>query len=63
MYKRQGEEVTGLSNVDVKKDGKTSWKDRVANDEAFGRVGEKRELFDLIKCRKLNYLGHGVRRT
>lgn len=40
-----------------------SWKDRLTNEEVFGRVIEKRTVLGIIKRRKKNWLGHCKRQT
>ena len=59
IEKRRGEEVTGLRDVEVGKDGRISWKDRITN----GRVGEKTSVLKIIKDTKKNYLRHIMRQT
>lgn len=39
------------------------WTDRVANEEVFGRVGEKSKVFDISKGRREKKMGHCVRQT
>jgi len=40
---------------------KISWKDKVTNEEVLMRVGEKRQLMDMISKRKKNWIGHVLR--
>lgn len=38
-----------------------SWVDGVTNTDALERVGTQRELLTIVKCRKIEYLGHVLR--
>lgn len=38
-----------------------SWTDKVRNEDVLRRAGTERELFNLIKVRKVGYLGHVLR--
>lgn len=38
-----------------------TWTDRITNVEVLRRVNKKRELLNIVKCRKLEYLGHIMR--
>jgi hypothetical protein len=43
--------------------GKTSWTDRVRNEEVLLRVKEKRNILHEISKRKANWIGHIMRRN
>lgn len=40
---------------------RVSWVDRVSNTEVLEKVNAQRELLNIIKCRKIGYLGHVLR--
>jgi len=40
-----------------------SWTDRVINKEVLHRVKEKRNILDIIKRRKANWIGHTLQRN
>jgi hypothetical protein len=41
---------------------KTSWADRVTNDEVLKRVNEERDILHTIKRKKANWIGHILHR-
>jgi hypothetical protein len=42
---------------------KTSWTDRVRNEEVLHRVKEERNVLHTVKRRKANWIGHILRRN
>jgi hypothetical protein len=43
--------------------GKTTWTDRVRNEEMLQRVKEDRNILHIVKIRKANWIGHIWRRS
>ena len=41
---------------------KVRWVDKVRNDEVLRRIGEERKILTVIENRKMNWLGHCLRR-
>ena len=41
---------------------KISWTDKVKNVEVLGRIEEKRQILQVMKSRKRNWIGHWLRR-
>ena len=42
---------------------KVSWVERKSNDEVLARVGERKTVLNIIRKRKINWLGHWLRRN
>ena len=53
--------VISLWNVDMEKNGKDSWLDKVTNEEALRRVNEDRQILNSMWQRKHWWIGHVLR--
>ena len=42
---------------------KIKWSEKVTNEQVLDLIGEKRTLINNIQCRKVNWIGHILRRN
>ena len=61
--RREEEKILGAFEMWVwRRMEKISWTDKVKNVEVLERIGEKRQILEVIKNRKRNWIGHWLRR-
>ena len=47
----------------LEENGEDKWSEKVTNEQVFERIGEKRTLLNNILRRKVNWIGHILRRN